>query len=344
MRWLPVHPWKAGLVCLAAAAGLAHAGDIYKSLDANGNVSYSDHADPSKTQTPVVLPEDPRYPPRQMHVCGTRNCFTLMLDNGSYRRADGTDDTWTIESFTPRSVVLRRHGAITGNTDVTYSGDVVNDRLVNVRVNGAVTGGIDASWGAALNTLPGNHAEPDASSPANGDNSLDGGLSTAMAPPPIPPEDQPEIPEPGYLWTPGYWYWRNHVYSWVPGTWLRPPQTGFFWTPGYWRLVGTLFVFRPGYWGPSVGFYGGINYGHGYGGTGYTGARWMGGSLAYNRGANRLSAAIKSTYPERPPNPGSRPHVVAAKEPSSSSPTASSSVPPPKINRARPIRASAPKS
>jgi len=267
MRWLPVHPWKAGLVCLAAAAGLAHAGDIYKSLDANGNVSYSDHADPSKTQTPVVLPEDPRYPPRQMHVCGTRNCFTLMLDNGSYRRADGTDDTWTIESFTPRSVVLRRHGAITGNTDVTYSGDVVNDRLVNVRVNGAVTGGIDASWGAALNTLPGNHAEPDASSPANGDNSLDGGLSTAMAPPPIPPEDQPEIPEPGYLWTPGYWYWRNHVYSWVPGTWLRPPQTGFFWTPGYWRLVGTLFVFRPGYWGPSVGFYGGINYGHGYGGT-----------------------------------------------------------------------------
>jgi hypothetical protein len=131
-------------------------------------------------------------------------------------------------------------------------------------------------------------------------------LSTATTPPPIPAEDQPEIPEPGYLWTPGYWYWREQGYVWVPGAWVHPPQIGFLWTPAFWGHVNTVFVFHPGYWGPTVGFYGAINYGHGYFGTGYTGGRWVGGSFAYNSSVNRLSATTKNTYSVPPPNPGSR--------------------------------------
>jgi hypothetical protein len=298
--------WTVGLVATAAATGIAQAGEIYKSVDANGNTVYSDHADPSKPQTTVVLLEDPHHPPREMHVCGTKNCFTLLFDNGSYRRADGTDDTWTVETFTAQSVVLRRHGTTTAGTDVTYSGDVVNDRLVNVTMNGNPADGVEASWGAALNTLPGSNAERDANNLAVLNAPSSGGVSAAAAPPPLPAEEQPEVTDPGYLWTPGYWYWRDQGYFWVPGAWVRPPQTGFLWTPGFWALAGTVFVFHPGHWGPTVGFYGGINYGHGYFGAGYTGGRWVGGSFAYNSSVNRLGAAIQYTYSEPPPHPASR--------------------------------------
>jgi hypothetical protein len=125
-------------------------------------------------------------------------------------------------------------------------------------------------------------------------------------PPPLPVEDQPEIPVDGYLWTPGYWYWRNQGFFWIPGAWVRPPQTGFLWTPAFWVLAGTAFVFHPGHWGPTVGYYGGIDYGHGYLGNGYTGARWAAGALTYNSSVNRLSPAIRHTYSQAPPNPGPR--------------------------------------
>ena len=63
---------------------------------------------------------------------------------------------------------------------------------------------------------------------------------------------------------------------------MQPPQIGFLWTPGYWGWGGGAFFFHEGYWGPHVGFYGGINYGFGYGGVGYEGGRWEGGHFAYN--------------------------------------------------------------
>jgi hypothetical protein len=56
-------------------------------------------------------------------------------------------------------------------------------------------------------------------------------------PPPMPVYDQPPIPEPGYLWTPGYWSHNGEDYYWVPGTWVEPPQPGLLWTPGYWGFV-----------------------------------------------------------------------------------------------------------
>src|SRR5580698_6967716 len=100
-------------------------------------------------------------------------------------------------------------------------------------------------------------------------------LSIGIAPPPLPVYDQPLCPGDGYIWTPGYWaYDDGDGYFWVPGTWIEPPQVGFLWTPGYWGWGGNAFLFHEGYWGPQVGFYGGINYGFGYGGFGYEGGRW----------------------------------------------------------------------
>jgi hypothetical protein len=112
----------------------------------------------------------------------------------------------------------------------------------------------------------------------------------------LPVYDQPPCPEPGDIWTPGYWDYADDYY-WVPGTWVEPPEVGFLWTPGYWGWGGTAFVFHGGYWGPHVGFYGGINYGFGYFGHGYEGGRWEGNRFFYNTSVNRVNTTtIHDTY------------------------------------------------
>src|SRR5262245_63654558 len=97
------------------------------------------------------------------------------------------------------------------------------------------------------------------------------GISVHLAPPPLPIYDQPPMPAVGYLWTPGYWAYGESDYYWVPGVWVRPPRPSLLWTPPYWGFVGGVYRFNAGYWGPHVGFYGGINYGFGYGGVGFAG-------------------------------------------------------------------------
>jgi hypothetical protein len=109
------------------------------------------------------------------------------------------------------------------------------------------------------------------------------GISVRIGPPAIPVYAQPICPGPGYMWTPGYWGWSDvNGYYWVPGTWVVAP-VGLLWTPGYWGWVGGFYRWHAGYWGPHVGFYGGINYGFGYGGVGFWGGEWRGGSFFYNR-------------------------------------------------------------
>ncbi len=108
------------------------------------------------------------------------------------------------------------------------------------------------------------------------------------APPPLPVYEQPPIPAPGYVWTPGYWGWNNYDYYWVPGVWVEPAQTGLLWTPGYWAFVGGAYLFHQGYWGQHVGFYGGVNYGYGYNGLGYEGGRWEGNRFLYNTTVNNF--------------------------------------------------------
>ena len=107
-------------------------------------------------------------------------------------------------------------------------------------------------------------------------------ISVGFAPPALPVYVQPPCPQPGWMWTPGYWAYGDDGYYWVPGTWVPAPYVGALWTPGYWGWSGGLYVWRPGYWGPHVGYYGGVNYGFGFFGVGFVGGAWRGGVFAYN--------------------------------------------------------------
>ena len=116
------------------------------------------------------------------------------------------------------------------------------------------------------------------------------GISVNIAPPILPVIVQPPLPSPGYIWTPGYWAWDavGADYYWVPGAWVAPPRVGLLWTPGYWGWVNGAYLFHGGYWGPTVGFYGGINYGFGYTGSGFYGGQWRGGQYFYNSSVNNV--------------------------------------------------------
>ncbi|MGC2247183.1 MAG: hypothetical protein WA609_11330 [Terriglobales bacterium] len=123
------------------------------------------------------------------------------------------------------------------------------------------------------------------------------GISVRFGPPAIPIYTQPVCPGPGYLWTPGYWGWSDvDGYYWVPGTWVDAP-VGLLWTPGYWGWNDGAYVWNDGYWGPTVGFYGGINYGFGYTGEGFYGGEWRGRSFYYNSDVmNVRGAHITNVY------------------------------------------------
>jgi WXXGXW repeat (2 copies) len=115
------------------------------------------------------------------------------------------------------------------------------------------------------------------------------GISVRVGPPPLPVYAQPLCPGPGYTWAPGYWGWHGTGgYYWIPGTWVVAP-VGMLWTPGYWGWGGGVYAWHAGYWGPHVGFYGGINYGFGYGGVGFVGGEWRGGAFYYNRYVTNVS-------------------------------------------------------
>jgi len=125
-------------------------------------------------------------------------------------------------------------------------------------------------------------------------------ISVNIAPPLLPVYVQPALPAPGYIWTPGYWAYSDAGYFWVPGVWVMPPSAGLLWTPGYWGFGGGVYGWRAGYWGPHVGFYGGVNYGFGYGGIGFVGGEWRGGVFAYNSAvANFGSVHVTNVYVNR---------------------------------------------
>ncbi len=122
-------------------------------------------------------------------------------------------------------------------------------------------------------------------------------VSITVAPPPLPVYVQPVCPEPGYMWSPGYWAWGDEGYYWVPGTWVPAPAVGMLWTPGYWGWVDGYYRWNAGYWGPHIGFYGGVNYGFGYGGVGFVGGEWRGGGFFYNSAVVNVGGAhITNVY------------------------------------------------
>jgi len=126
------------------------------------------------------------------------------------------------------------------------------------------------------------------------------GLSVNIAPPALPVYVQPPCPEPGYLWSPGYWAWNDGAYYWVPGTWVEPPMVGYLWTPGYWGWQDGAYFWHAGYWGPHVGYYGGVDYGFGYDGVGFAGGYWRGRTFMYNRAVVHVGPTFVANVYSRP--------------------------------------------
>ncbi len=125
-------------------------------------------------------------------------------------------------------------------------------------------------------------------------------ISVGFAPPVLPVYDQPPCPEPGLMWTPGYWSYGDDGYYWVPGAWVPVPYEGALWTPPYWGWSGGIYVFHPGYWGPHVGYYGGVNYGFGYMGVGFVGGMWRGHDFVYNTAIMHVNERfVHNTYADR---------------------------------------------
>ncbi|HTW22474.1 MAG TPA: YXWGXW repeat-containing protein [Candidatus Baltobacteraceae bacterium] len=136
--------------------------------------------------------------------------------------------------------------------------------------------------------------------PATSNAQISVGVAIHLGPPALPVYTQPPCPVEGYLWTPGYWAYGPAGYYWVPGVWVAPPHPGLLWTPGYWGFVGGAYGWHAGYWGPHVGFYGGINYGFGYGGVGFVGGRWDGGVFRYNTAVVNVNRTIvRNVYVDR---------------------------------------------
>src|SRR6516162_7444712 len=65
-------------------------------------------------------------------------------------------------------------------------------------------------------------------------------IAVDVAPPPLPVYDQPPIPAPGYIWTPGYWASEVGFYG---GVSYGFGYTGVGYEGGYWR-GGTFFYNR----------------------------------------------------------------------------------------------------
>src|SRR5580692_122797 len=132
-------------------------------------------------------------------------------------------------------------------------------------------------------------------------------VSVGIAPPAMPVYTQPVAPGDGYIWTPGYWAWTDDGYQWVDGAWVLPPYTGALWTPGYWGYGTGGYLWNAGYWGPTVGYYGGINYGFGYIGIGYAGGYWNHGAFFYNSAVNNVNrTVVRNVYSKTVVNGGSR--------------------------------------
>jgi hypothetical protein len=122
-------------------------------------------------------------------------------------------------------------------------------------------------------------------------------ISVNFGPPVLPVYVQPMCPQPGLMWTPGYWAYGPGGYYWVPGAWVPAPYEGALWTPGYWGYRGGAYVYNEGYWGAHVGYYGGVNYGFGYMGIGFAGGEWRGHDFAYNTAVVHVNeTVIHTTY------------------------------------------------
>lgn len=65
--------------------------------------------------------------------------------------------------------------------------------------------------------------------------------------PPAPRYEVVPAGRPGYLWTPGYWDWRQNRYGWVGGNWVRE-RPGYIYTQPTWVNHGGRYHLYRGAW------------------------------------------------------------------------------------------------
>jgi len=69
-----------------------------------------------------------------------------------------------------------------------------------------------------------------------------------LAPPPMRVESFGPRPGAEYVWTSGYYAYRDGSYVWVVGSWLRPPTVGLGWIEPRYISCGGRYCFQPGRW------------------------------------------------------------------------------------------------
>ncbi len=107
------------------------------------------------------------------------------------------------------------------------------------------------------------------------------------------PTNRRRRPEENDIWVPGYWAWGEGGYYWSGRHLDATAAAGLSVDAGYWAANNSnAFVWHQGYWGPTVGFYGGINYGAGYYGHGYVGGRWSGNQFQYNTAVTPVNRTV----------------------------------------------------
>ena len=68
------------------------------------------------------------------------------------------------------------------------------------------------------------------------------------APPPLRVEVRPPRPDPGHVWTPGYWHPEGGRHVWAAGRWMAPPRRGAVWVEPRWERAGRGWRHHPGLW------------------------------------------------------------------------------------------------
>jgi hypothetical protein len=84
-------------------------------------------------------------------------------------------------------------------------------------------------------------------------------------PPPVRYEVAPPMPQPGYVWMPGYWAPVHGRYVWYSGRWSNPPYYGAAWRNPRWRHEGDGWRYYEGGWGRHDYHGHGHAYGHDHG-------------------------------------------------------------------------------
>ena len=250
---------------------------------------------------------------------GRKIAVIKQIDPG--KKINGYQLTWESIAFNRESPICTFYYNIDENSLFFFDPAVNNWRIIpieganNNNLNNCRNyANFNNNPAAAIPDLSANGGQqqaPDLSANANGQDQANADLQTGLdtlsdedlqasvAPPALPEYEQPPCPTDGYLWQPGYWTWNVAArdYFWVPGVWVAPPRFGLLWTPGYWGFFGGFYRFHHGYWGPTVGFYGGINYGFGYVGVGFVGGGWHGNVFRYNTAVVRVNTTvIHNTY------------------------------------------------